>query len=76
MDGGKAEWVKEQSRNAAAVAVEKPLEARLRKGMERWMGGGRDGAGRSIKAVCEEVKPFLFLLASQLQIKASSLNEL
>lgn len=25
------------------MAVEKPLEARLGKGIERWMGGGRDG---------------------------------
>lgn len=25
-----------------AVAVEKPLEAWLGKGIERWMGGGRD----------------------------------
>lgn len=45
MDGGEAGWVEEPSRNA--VAVEKPLEARLEKGMGRWMGGGSD-KGRSI----------------------------
>lgn len=48
---GEAGWVEELSRNA--VAVEKPLEARLGEGMVRWMGEGeiKAGGGKSIRPV-------------------------
>lgn len=42
MDGSKAGWVGEQSRNA--VIVEKPLQARQGMGIDRWM--GEEGTGQ------------------------------